>query len=71
MKHKLKSLSEEMHDNDVIKVINEENASKDTENSVSFLFSLKNRIGGLARALRVFEVGSYFLLVLIQFKKVF
>ena len=48
-----------MEDNEVINVFNKdmekENVSKKNE-TVSFIFSLKNRIGGLARALRVFQV---------------
>lgn len=46
-----------MDDNEVINVVNKDHtrASKKVE-TISFLFSLKNRIGGLARALRVFQV---------------
>lgn len=47
-----------MEDNDVISAVNNEaNSQKLSQKStVSFIFSLKNRIGGLARALRVFQV---------------
>ena len=60
---KLNTVSEEMDDNDVIKVFNEiqdseQNSSRRSSKTpqTSFIFSLKNRVGGLARALRIFQV---------------
>lgn len=46
-----------MDDADVVKVVNEK-SPKDLPRAhkASFIFTLKNRVGGLARALRVFEV---------------
>lgn len=43
-----------MEDSDVLKVVNAK--EKNSTASTSFIFSLKNRVGGLARALRVFQV---------------
>ena len=46
-----------MDDNDVIKAVNEETKNEKIDRkTISFIFSLKNRVGGLARALRVFQV---------------
>jgi hypothetical protein len=45
-----------MNDEDVINAINNQTASEKKSNTASFIFSLKNRVGGLARALRVFQV---------------
>lgn len=65
LKGKLNTLSEEMDDNDVIRVFNEihdgdQKSSRKSSKTpqTSFIFSLKNRVGGLARALRIFQVGS-------------
>ena len=65
---KLNTVSEEMDDNDVIKVFNEihdgdKSSSRRSSKTpqTSFIFSLKNRVGGLARALRIFQVGKLFL----------
>jgi hypothetical protein len=45
-----------MDDDDVLKVINDQNPNSDSNNqTTSFIFTLKNRVGGLARALRVFQ----------------
>jgi prephenate dehydratase len=42
----------------VVKFVNNRQSKSESEKSaVSFIFSLKNRVGGLARALRVFEVS--------------
>ena len=57
MKLKLNSINEEMEDNEVIKFINKQ---KSMENcGTPFIFSLKNRIGGLAKALKVFQVRKF------------
>ncbi len=54
---KLNSINEEMEDNEVIKFINKQ---KSMENcGTPFIFSLKNRIGGLAKALKVFQVRKF------------
>jgi hypothetical protein len=45
-----------MDDSEVINVFNKEADRAKKLETVSFIFSLKNRIGGLARALRVFQV---------------
>jgi hypothetical protein len=51
-----------MEDNEVMTVVNNDLSREKLEklvkknNTISFIFSLKNRIGGLARALRVFQV---------------
>lgn len=47
-----------MDDQDVIKTFNEqaEKTTNGTRTTSSFIFTLKNRVGGLARALRVFQV---------------
>ncbi|RNA23146.1 tryptophan 5-hydroxylase 1, partial [Brachionus plicatilis] len=52
----LNTVSEEMDDADVVKAVNEK-SPKDLPkmHNESFIFTLKNRVGGLARALRVFE----------------
>lgn len=55
MEHKLHTLSEDMDDSEVINVFNKEADRAKKLETVSFIFSLKNRIGGLARALRVFQ----------------
>ena len=62
MESKLNSLSEEMDDGDVIRAVNEMNQNRKSKSDVSspspqssFIFSLKNRVGGLARALRIFQ----------------
>jgi hypothetical protein len=47
-----------MEDSDVLKAINSGNSDK--KKNVSFIFTLKNRVGGLARALRVFQVKEKF-----------
>jgi hypothetical protein len=45
-----------MDDADVLKAINDLNSNSDSGNqTTSFIFTLKNRVGGLARALRVFQ----------------
>jgi len=51
---KLSTFTDEMEDSDVLKAINSGNG--DRKKNVSFIFTLKNRVGGLARALRVFQV---------------
>ncbi len=43
-----------MDDADVLKAINDQNAENNNQ-TTSFIFTLKNRVGGLARALRVFQ----------------
>jgi hypothetical protein len=45
-----------MEDADVITQINNATHIEKNRPTQSFIFSLKNRVGGLARALRVFEV---------------
>ena len=48
---------QDMDDNEVIKTINGPKPNQTNKaNTASFIFSLKNRVGGLARALRVFQV---------------
>lgn len=61
-KNKLNTLSEEMEDSDVLKVVNAK--ANNRSSTTSFIFSLKNRVGGLARALRVFQVNIYLLITL-------
>ena len=56
-KSHLHSLSEIMEDSDVISQINNAKHIEKNKPTQSFIFSLKNRVGGLARALRVFEVN--------------
>lgn len=54
MENKLNTLSEDMDDQAILNIINNQ-ASQTTEKSCKFNFSLKNKIGGLARVLRVFQ----------------
>lgn len=49
-------VSEEMSDQDVLEIYNQ--ASYDRIFGTDFHFSLKNKVGGLARALRVFQVSD-------------
>ena len=51
-----------MDDSEVINVFNKEAVRTKKLDTVSFIFSLKNRIGGLARALRVFQVFIFIFL---------
>ena len=53
----MNSLPEIMEDSDVISEINNKKKIENSRPTQSFIFSLKNRVGGLARALRVFEVN--------------
>lgn len=46
-----------MDDQDILNIINNQ-SSQNTEKTCKFNFSLKNKIGGLARALRVFQVNQ-------------
>ena len=55
----MNTVSEDMEDSDVVKVVNEQNETNGTDIATSFLFSLKNRVGGLARALKVFQVKIF------------
>ena len=58
---KLNSVAEDLDDTEVMKLFNKSKSLENHENkSTPFVFSLKNRIGGLARALRVFQVISAF-----------
>ena len=54
-----------MEDAEFIKLFNKEKSIDIQGKGTSFVFSLKNRIGGLARALRVFQVLISFLIRLI------
>lgn len=48
-----------MDDADVVKAVNEKSPKNlPLTQKASFIFTLKNRVGGLARALRVFEVNN-------------
>ena len=57
----LNSLSEEMDDIDVLNLVNNQKSNSAPSSVTSFHFSLKNRIGGLARALKVFQVAEKWL----------
>ena len=46
-----------MEDAEVVKMFSDKKSDIPKASSSSFRFSLKNRIGGLARALRVFQVS--------------
>ncbi len=51
-------MAEDLDDTEVMKLFNKSKSSENKESkSIPFVFSLKNRIGGLARALRVFQVN--------------
>jgi hypothetical protein len=65
-KHKFQALTEEMDDTQILDVINN-SQNVQPKASISFIFSLKNRIGGLARALKVFEVFIYITFSYMQF----
>ena len=54
----LNSLSEEMDDIDVLNLVNNQKSNSAPSSVTSFHFSLKNRIGGLARALKVFQAAE-------------
>ena len=47
-----------MEDSDVVTQVNSKNSREYVKPTQSFIFSLKNRVGGLARALKVFEVKT-------------
>ena len=53
-------MAEDLEDAEVMKLFNKQK-STELQNSTPFVFSLKNRIGGLARALRVFQVIKSFI----------
>ncbi|CAF1346636.1 unnamed protein product, partial [Didymodactylos carnosus] len=59
--HRLSTLREDMDDQEVVETINDETTPEKLHQLVqqgrttSFIFSLKNRLGGLARALKVFQ----------------
>ena len=44
-----------MDDSEVVKAVNERDRNASNADLTSFIFTLKNRVGGLARALRVFQ----------------
>jgi hypothetical protein len=56
-----------MADQEALNIINNELSNEELqslikrENSTSFVFSIKNRIGGLARVLKVFQVGHKYI----------
>ena len=60
--HRLSTLHEDMHDQEAVEAINSEISKEQLQSmlqrgsSTSFIFSIKNRIGGLARVLKVFQV---------------
>lgn len=61
LEHRLSSLREDMDDQEAVAVVNHEfpieklKALVQQGKTTSFLFSIKNRVGGLARALKVFQ----------------
>ncbi|CAF1257093.1 unnamed protein product [Adineta steineri] len=61
LEHRLSTLHEDMDDQEALTVINHEISPEKLQslvrqgNTTSFIFSIKNRIGGLARALKVFQ----------------
>jgi prephenate dehydratase len=54
-----------MDDQEALAVINDETSAEKLQslvqqgNSTSFIFSIKNRVGGLARALKVFQASAF------------
>ncbi|CAF0817268.1 unnamed protein product [Adineta ricciae] len=61
LEHRLSTLHEDMDDQEALAVINNDMPPEKLRslvqqgNTTSFIFSIKNRIGGLARALQVFQ----------------
>ncbi|CAF3364488.1 unnamed protein product [Rotaria sp. Silwood1] len=62
LEHRLSTLHEDMDDQEAINILNNELSKEQLKsllqhgNTTSFIFSIKNRIGGLARVLQVFQV---------------
>ncbi|CAF0829712.1 unnamed protein product [Rotaria sp. Silwood1] len=61
LEHRLSTLHEDMDDQEAINILNNELSKEQLKsllqhgNTTSFIFSIKNRIGGLARVLQVFQ----------------
>ncbi|CAF3087417.1 unnamed protein product [Rotaria sp. Silwood2] len=61
LEHRLSILHEDMDDQEAVNVVNHEIPPEKLKSLVqqghttSFIFSIKNRVGGLARALKVFQ----------------
>ncbi|CAF2349923.1 unnamed protein product [Rotaria sp. Silwood2] len=64
LEHRLSILHEDMDDQEAVNVVNHEIPPEKLKSLVqqghttSFIFSIKNRVGGLARALKVFQPHS-------------
>ncbi|CAF2606048.1 unnamed protein product [Rotaria sp. Silwood2] len=62
LQHRLSTLHEDTDDQEAVNVINNEISQEQLKslfqqgNTTSFIFSIKNRIGGLARVLKVFQI---------------
>ncbi|CAF5085331.1 unnamed protein product [Rotaria sp. Silwood1] len=62
LEHRLSTLHEDMDDQEAVNIINHDIPLEKLQslvqrgNTTSFIFSIKNRVGGLARALKVFQV---------------
>ncbi|CAF1076262.1 unnamed protein product [Rotaria sordida] len=61
LEHRLSTLHEDMDDQEAVNVVNHDIPLEKLKslvqdgNTTSFIFSIKNRVGGLARALKVFQ----------------
>ncbi|CAF0864413.1 unnamed protein product [Rotaria sordida] len=61
LEHRLSTLHEDMDDQEALNIINNEISQEQLKsliqkgNTTSFIFAIKNRIGGLARVLKVFQ----------------
>ncbi|CAF1171578.1 unnamed protein product [Rotaria sp. Silwood1] len=61
LEHRLSTLHEDMDDQEAVNIINHDIPLEKLQslvqrgNTTSFIFSIKNRVGGLARALKVFQ----------------